>query len=146
LIADTSFLDIGTAIFMEKYRDKIPLSKFQCSLASFPVQRMKSLFSRRADLKRRPSATEGAKIHWVIILCEISRVLQNHQRIVNVNETCSSVPQGGLKTKAPISAEKYLILSRMQQKIHFGVMTAITVAAIKLRFSTADADQSNVGE
>jgi hypothetical protein len=125
LFTDTSFIEIATMAFLEKYRNKEALSEFQYSPGSNSDFKEQNHFSsRRAHMRYRPSVTEDEKMHWITTLFLLLRLVQNHQRIVNVDESCWRVHSYGLPTWTPTGAQNIRLCLEGNETESFTVVAA----------------------
>jgi hypothetical protein len=61
--------------------------------------------SRPAHLKCYPTLALDDKIKWVMRLSSLLSDVPEHERIINVDESCERVHPGGRRTWAPTSAQ-----------------------------------------
>jgi hypothetical protein len=62
---------------------------FQCSSGFVADFKQRNHFSsRRSHMKRRPSVTEVDRMHWMMALSQLLCDVPDHERIINVDESC----------------------------------------------------------
>jgi hypothetical protein len=96
------------------------------------VQKEKPILFMSAHLKRRPTARDNDRAHWIRTLLHLLRDVPNHQRIINVDESCWYVHPDGLQTCASTRSQNIQAFCNGDEKDSFTVVAAITAARTKL--------------
>jgi hypothetical protein len=99
LFTDATFVEVAMQAFLEKYRDSDSPFQFQGSPGFISDFKRRNRFSsRRSHLKRRPTVIDDRRVHWMTTLAQLLVDVPNHERIVNVDESCWRVHPDGLGT------------------------------------------------
>jgi hypothetical protein len=113
-------------------QDEAP-GEFQCSAGFIASYNARNNFaSRRSQLKRRRRVTPEEREAWIGKLVQLLSDVNDHSRIINVDESCWRVYPGALKTWAPIGSQNVHLPVKGNEKDSFTVMAAIIVARRKL--------------
>jgi hypothetical protein len=133
LFTDETFREVAVQAFLEKYHDSEPPVQFQCSAGFIHDFKERNRFSsRRAHLKRRPTVNDEDREHWMQTMVQTLREAPDHERIINVYESCWRVHPDGLQTWAPTGSQNIRLLIQGSEKDCFTVVAAITAAHTKL--------------
>jgi hypothetical protein len=133
LFTNTTFRQIVTQAYLEKYRDDENLPKFNCSPCFITGFKHRNKFaSRRVHLKRRPQVTNEQRERWIQRLGELLREVSDHIRIINVDESCWRVYPDALRTWERTGSQNVSLSVQGNEKDSFTVVAAIPPARTKL--------------
>jgi hypothetical protein len=125
LFTNAMFVQIATTAWLEKYRQTELPFEFQCSAGFIAYSKQRNHFSSRsAHMKWRPSVTKQDRMHGMMTLSQLLCDVPDHERIINVDESCWRVHPGGLRTWAPTSAQNIQLFLEENEKESFAVVAA----------------------
>jgi hypothetical protein len=146
LFTNDAFRQLAIQAFLEKHPDdNVP--DFACSddfIADF--KRRNGFSSRRAHLKRRPAITDSDRLEWIQTVATLLMEVNDHNRIVNVDESSWRVYPTCLRTWANRGAENVSLHISWKEKDAFTVVAAITAARTKLPLSLIAVGKTSVVE
>jgi hypothetical protein len=132
--------------FLENHPgENMPL--FACSngfIADFELRN--GFSSRLAHFKRRPAISDSDRSQWVQTMITLLSEVNDHSRIINVDETSWRVYPTGLRTWAQRGGQNIALQIGGREKDCFTVVAAITAVRIKLPLTLIAAGKTIVVE
>jgi hypothetical protein len=144
LFTNPTFIEMAMQTFLEKHPGSESPVQFQCSPGFIQDFKTRNRFSSpRAHLKRRPSVRDDDRADWLTTLVQLLRDIPDHERIINIDESCWRVHPDGLQTWAATESENIRPHRQSNAKDAFTIVPAITAARTKLPLTLSDCLRKN---